>query len=238
MSHHRFFHAVTLAAVALAASVTSAVVPAQSLDKNAPAPLQAGINSGQVDSLIGKQYWYLWVGPGSFEVRMSQGSAQGFAAQGQAKYMCGFVPPVPGAKVLQRTDASGFAFVGSAPTRARLEVGIEPPNSTLVRSTVPYTITGSGSVSYDPPPNPGTAVVGMYNSFLGQVSGREPLGATRFNGDGTVETASGVTGTWKLFDQQTGTFVVTIAGQRLSLKLDPGRGLIDANGNVTFARAH
>ena len=212
-------------------------VRCQSVDKNAPAPLQAGQNNGQVDSLIGKQYWYLWVGPGPFQVNVSQGSVQGFGS-GQASYQCGFVPPVPGAKVVQRTDANGVAFVGTAPQRAKLEIGIVPPNSTLVRATVPYTVTASGNVTYDAAVSPAMAIVGMYDSFLAQVSGREPLGATRFNGDGTVEAASGVTGTWKLFDQRSSTFVVMIAGQRLSLRLDPGRGLIDRSGLVTFARAH
>ena len=78
----------------------------------------------------------------------------------------------------------------------------------------------------------------MYNSFLGYHAGEEPLGATRFNANGTIEAANGTTGTWKLFDQQSATYIVVIAGQRVSLHYDPGRGLIDANGNVTFARAH
>jgi hypothetical protein len=218
--------------------LTTLSLRAQSLDKKSFAPLQQGSNSGSVDSMIGPHYWYLYVEPGSFQVVFHQGGAQGFAASGHASIDCGFSPPTPGSHMSYKVEPNGVVFSGTVTRRTQLGIVVTPPNSTLIRSTVPYTIIASGSAVFDSPKTTVAAIVGMYNSFLGYHSGEQPLGATRFNADGTIEAANGMTGNWKLFDQQSATYIVMIAGQRVSLHLDPGRGLIDANGQVDFARAH
>ena len=223
-------------AIALAGAATQA--DAQSLDKKAFAPLQAGVNSGTVDSMIGAHYWYFYAEPGSFEVRFTQGAAQGFAASGHATINCGFSPPTPGSHITYKVTPNGVVFSGTVTQRTQLGVVVAPPNSTLIRSTVPYSIIATGSAVFDKPKDAGPAVVGMYNSFLAVHAGEEPLGAVRFNADGSVEAANGMTGNWKLFDAQSGTYIVMIAGQHLSLHYDSGRGLVDSSGYVTFVRSH
>ncbi len=223
---------------ALFAFVVTSLAGAQSVDKKAFAPLQQGANSGKVDSMIGPHYWYFYAEPGAFQVVFRQGSALGFAASGHATIDCGFSPKTPGSHISFKAEPNGVVFSGTVTQRTELGIVVTPPNSTLIRSTVPYSIAATGNVRFDPPKDSAAAIVGMYNSFLGYHAGEEPLGATRFNANGTVEAANGTTGTWKLFDQQSATYIVVIAGQRVSLHYDPGRGLIDANGNVTFARAH
>lgn len=226
--------------ILLALVLAGAIAPAaaQSLDKKAFAPLQAGVNSGTVDSMIGAHYWYLYVEPGTFEVRFTQGAAQGFAASGHATINCGFSPPTPGSHISYKVTPDGVVFSGTVTQRTQLGIVVSPPNSTLVRSTVPYSIVATGAAVFDKPKDAGPAVVGMYNSALAVHVGEEPLGAIRFNADGTVEAANGMTGNWKLFDAQSGTYIVMIAGQRLSLHYDSGRGLVDSQGYVTFVRSH
>jgi hypothetical protein len=55
-----------------------------------------------------------------------------------------------------------------------------------------------------------------------------------------LEFASGTTGRWKLFDAASRMYTVTYASTRLSLKLVPGRGLVDAHDPtiIVFQRTH
>lgn len=59
--------------------------------------------------------------------------------------------------------------------------------------------------------------------------------AVKFKPDGTLEFASGVAGTWKLFDENAMIYTITFSNQRLSLKLMPGLGLVNpSDGSVVF----
>jgi len=58
------FGAALLAGVALCVSSS-----AQSLDRQNPAPLQAGPNAGTVDNFGGPNYFYFWAGPGEVRLR-------------------------------------------------------------------------------------------------------------------------------------------------------------------------
>ena len=51
-------------------------------------------------------------------------------------------------------------------------------------------------------------------------------GATKFLADGTVETANGFSGTWKVFDRENRIYTVVIEGMRYSLQYLPGYGLV------------
>ena len=53
-----------------------------------------------------------------------------------------------------------------------------------------------------------------------------------FLSDGTLEFASGTQGKWKLFDATDRIFTVSFLSTRLSLKLMPGRGLVQTNESV------
>jgi hypothetical protein len=62
--------------------------------------------------------------------------------------------------------------------------------------------------------------------------------AVKFKPDGTLEFASGTLGTWKLFDEDTNIYTITFLSNRLSLKLIPGRGLVQTNdpSSIVFKR--
>ncbi len=62
---------------------------------------------------------------------------------------------------------------------------------------------------------------------------RAPLGAVKFLANGTVLTSNGGEGTWKLFDAASGIDTVTVAGRRLTLTLERGRGLVDTAHKLT-----
>ena len=210
-------------------------IQAQSMDKKAPAPVHSGTNSASVDSLIGPHYWYFFVESGPFQVSFSQGSAEGLGASGHAAFHCGFSPETPGAQITVKSSPQGDVFSGSVKQRTRVGIAVFPPNSPLVRSTVSYSINASGAgVVFDTAKDQGPAIAGMYNTGFGN-----PLGAVRFNANGTIEASNGSTGTWKLFDESSATYTVVIAGKRMSLRLDPGRGLIDIQTTtIPFTKAH
>ena len=207
---------------------------AQSVDRKAPAPLQSGTNSASVDSLIGPHFWYFFAEPGSFRLTFAQGGPEGLGASGKARSQCGFAPQTPGAVITVKSTPEGDVFSGTVKERTRLGIGVFPPNSPLVRSTVTYTLVASGNVTFTSPGAAAPPIAGMYNTLY-----NNPLGAVRFNADGTIEASNGQTGTWKLFDKESATYVVVLDGKRMSLRLDPGRGLIDTQTNlIPFSRAH
>ena len=213
---------------------TVCAIQGQSLDKNAPAALRSGSNSASVDSLIGAHYWYFFVEPGAFQLTFSRGGAEGLGASGKATIVAGFSPQTPGGVMTFKETPGGAVYSGSVKQRTRVGIGVSPPNSPLVRSTVSYTLAASGTVVFTAAKDAAPAIAGMYNTMY-----NNPLGAVRFNANGTVEATNGQTGTWKLFDAPSATYVVVIAGQRMSLRLDPGRGLIDVQTNlIPFSKAH
>jgi hypothetical protein len=210
------------------------VLSAQSLDKKAPAPLQSGVNTGSVDSLIGAHYFYFWAESGSFTLTCGQGGAEGLGASGRAKCLSGLSPATPGAVMTVKSSPSQDVYSGSVKVRTRVGIAVQPPNSPLVRSTVGYSLTASGNVTFDSAEATGPPIAGMYNTMY-----NNPLGAVRFKADGTIEASNGQTGTWKLFDKATATYVVIIDGKRMTLHLDLGRGLIDIQTNlIPFSKAH
>jgi hypothetical protein len=212
---------------------------AQSLDRTAPAPLQAATNAGTLDSFVGGHYWYFWAEPGHFQVNYSAGGPEGLGASGSASIDCGFSRPTPGSHITFQSSPGGTVFSGSVTQRTRVGILVRPPNSPLIRSTVSYTLAASGNVVFDTRASAAPAVAGMYTPTFPQVSGSPALGSARFNPDGTIETTNGQTGTWRLFDGPSATYVVVLAGQRLSVHFDPGRGFINPrDGSIFFVRSH
>ena len=225
-----------LAAACIASTLlwNTSEVSAQSVDRKTPAALQSGANTASVDSFIGPHYWYFFAEPGAFQLTFSHSGPEGLGASGQPRINCGFAPQTPGAVITVKSSPEGAVFSGSVKQRTRLGIAVTPPNSPLIRSTVTYTLAASGNVTFTSPKDAGPPIVGMYNTGYG-----DPLGAVRFNADGSVEASNGQNGTWKLFDKDSGTYVVVIAGKRMTVRFDPGRGLIDVQSSfITFTRAH
>jgi len=222
---------ITAACVALAFATASA----QSLSINSPAPLQPGINQGQTDNFTGTQYWYFYGGPGKVAVHCefkgggvlgsSVNSSLTFTLSDSAQTWRISKTLVSGSTA----NAAEATFPGTLKKRTKIIVTVAPIAGGLVRLGGAYTISVSGEVAYgsaragDPIVQTFMQVAGMYANY----------GATKFNADGTILASTGATGTWKLFDASTRTYIVVLGGQRLSLIYMPGRGLVSADDPST-----
>ena len=211
---------------------------AQSLKVNAPAHLAAGVNHATVDSFVGDHYWDFYVNPGKFQlVFAGSDPEEGFSVGGAPQVAIAFVPKTPGAVFTQRAArGGGVVFSGSVSQRTRVGIVVEPAKSPLVRQTTGYTLTATGNIDFQSAAAAGPSVVGGYAVKSGFTSN---YGVAKLTADGNIVTTSGVDGTWKLFDADSRTYVVTIGRDRVSLIFQPGRGFIDAgNQNLTLEMRH
>jgi hypothetical protein len=212
------FGAALLAGVALCVSS-----PAQSLDRQNPAPLKAGANTGTVDNFGGPNYFYFWGGPGEVKITATYKS---MSLLGNAVKSNLTVELYAEPKMLARVTISSLkeSSVGEMPgtlkRETKLVVAVIPPSGGLVRMGGDYEITATGAVRFDKPLSATDLIVGTYT--YGDT-------AVKFRPDGTLQFASGTSGTWKLFDEDTQLYTITFEDNRLSLKLIPGRGLVEAS---------
>lgn len=213
--------------------VCVSTVQAQSLKLDAPAPLHAGSNEGLVDSFVGDHYYYFFAEPGKFSITFTSGNAaEGFNVGGGPSFGAAFNPKTTGA-VMTHRDAPGHAvWEGSVTQRTRVMVGVSPVNSKLVRQTSPYRIVLSGNVAYGDAAAAPDPIVGMYAQKL-LFQGEPELGAVKFLANGTVVSSNGGTGTWRLFDAESGIYSVVIGGHRMTLTLQHGRALVETANKTT-----
>ncbi|RXH55181.1 hypothetical protein GRAN_4285 [Granulicella sibirica] len=196
--------------------------------------MRAGSNSATIDSFGGNQYWVLTVGPGAFKVTFNYGNRQeGFNTGGRPQMFVGFKPKVPDTTVTHADFPGGTTWSGTAAKPSRLEVAVVPAPGALVRQTTAYTLEATGSVSFAPGAEAGPSVAGIYQISIG---GHE--GTAKFASNGEITTTNNETGTWKLFDADSKTYVVTFAGQRYSVTYQPGRGMVDNHGFLIFVQKH
>lgn len=206
---------------------------AQSLDPKNPAPLQPGENAGTVDNFTGNNFFYFHAGPGPVNVTAAFRSS-GILGTAMRSTLTVFVDGVSNGhrtwaqhmvlSSLQTTVQHPLTILVKKPTE--IIIAIVPPAGGLIRSGGDYTVSAAGaSVRFDKPLSDAALVVGAYSP---RIIHDNESGAVKFLPDGTLLFASGTTGTWKLFDADTHLFTVTFANTRLSLKLIPGRGLVDA----------
>jgi hypothetical protein len=202
---------------------------AQSLHVESPAPLKAGVNRAIIDSFGAEQFWS-FTATGHFQLSFSRSGAQ----EGFNIAKCGvgavFAPKTQGSKMTLVESQSGTVFTGDVSQPTRVVIMVEPAKSALVRQTNEYTLEASGAVNYTAATADGStpSVVGTYSV------GMNDWGAAKFNADGTIVTTSSADGSWKLFDADTRTYIVIIAGNRMTLTFEPGRGFVDNNGVLTF----
>lgn len=229
-----------LALGALCAMPGSVAHP-QSLDSHHPAPLQPDENNGTVDNFVGNNYFYLTGGPGSVTITVTYKS-MGLLGNAQRSSLTVQLSDEKRTWVETRTISSlassnSAKMVGNLKVPTRLILSIFPPSGGLVRSGGDYAVTATGAVRFDPPLNGTELIVGTYTPM--SVHDNEDT-AAKFEANGTLEFASGTTGRWKLFDAGTHIYTVTFANTRLSLKLVPGRGLVDAHDPtiIVFQRTH
>ncbi|WP_157477219.1 hypothetical protein [Granulicella tundricola] len=221
--------------MALCAGLLCAGSPAllgQSLKLDDPAPLRAGLNSATIDSFGGNQYWVLTVGPGKFTATFHFGGTQeGFNTGGRPNFFAGFKPKVDGTTLTHADFPGGSTWSGTATKASRLELAVTPAPGSLVRQTTSYTIEVTGAVAFGGAAgaSAGPSPVGIYQIGIGG-----HVGIAKFTADGQITATTNETGTWKVFDEDSKSYVIVFAGTRYSLTYQPGRGFIDNNGYLTF----
>jgi hypothetical protein len=217
-----------LLASVLAMMLSTASARAQSLKPEAPAALQPGINKGVVDNFVGTHYWYFTGGPGETRVH-AQFKSMGllgnpykadvtFALYDEAKT---WRQP----KVLSSDSKTvDYNFTGQLKKPTKIIVSVAPPAGGLVRMGGDYEleVTGAAAFGQQSSVDP---IIGTYKEMAGYST---DLGDCTFLANGNIQTTSGATGDWKVFDKDTQTYVINIVGQdRHSLQLSTGRGLVD-----------
>jgi hypothetical protein len=215
--------------------------PAQSLDPASPAPLQPGDNSGTVDNFVGSNYFYLTGGPGAVTITVSY-SSMSLLGNAQRSALNIELSDDKKSWTERRTisslkQSSSTTLTGNLKVPTKLILSVIPPSGGLVRAGGDYTVNATGAVKFDPPLNPTQLIVGTYTPM--SVHDNEDT-AAKFSPDGTLEFASGTMGKWKLFDANSHLYTISFAQTRLSLKLIPGRGLVDPHDPtaIVFQRNH
>jgi hypothetical protein len=112
-------------------------------------------------------------------------------------------------------------------------VGVSPVNSKLVRQTTPYNIVVTGNVSFGDASAGPDPIVGIYAQKL-MFQGEPEFGAVKFLPGGKVITSNGGTGSWVLFDADSGIYTVLLGGHRMTLTLQRGRALVDTTSKMTI----
>jgi hypothetical protein len=236
----RFFHR-TVPPVLAALCALASAGHAQSLDSHHPAPLQPGENNGTVDNFVGNNYFYLTGGPGAVTIVVTYKS-MGLLGNAQRSSLNIELTDDKHSWVEKRTisslaSSSSTKMVGNLKVPTRLILSILPPSGGLVRMGGDYAVTATGAAKFDPPLSPTELIVGTYTPM--SIHDNEDS-AAKFEANGTLEFASGTVGHWKLFDAGTRMYTVQYARTRMSLKLIPGRGLVDAHDPtiIVFQRNH
>jgi hypothetical protein len=206
---------------------------AQSLNPNNPAPLQPGINSSTADNTVGTQYWYFMGEPGQIHVH-AQFKSMGILGNPSTSTLTVTLSDAANTwhttKVLTSTSkATDGNFDGDLKKPTKVIVTVAPPVGGLLRMGGDYELQATGAVTFGQK-STADPIIGTYKQMNGYTKN---LGACKFSADGTIQTATGPNGAWKLFDSATQTYVIDIDGEsRVSLQLMPGRGLVDGSSIV------
>jgi len=216
-------------------------VSAQSLDPHHPAPLQPGDNTGTVDNFVGSNYFYFTSGPGPATIIVSFKS-MGLLGNAQRSALNVELSDDKHSWVEKRTissvaQSSSTKMVGNLKVPTKLILSVIPPSGGLVRAGGDYVVSATGAVKFDPPLSPVELIVGTYTPMVIQ---NNEDSACKFEPNGVLEFASGTMGRWKLFDAGSHMYTVTYGPVRQSLKLIPGRGLVDAHdpSTIVLQRTH
>jgi len=206
---------------------------AQSLSQRAPTPLVAGENHGTLDNMVGPQFWvfkYL-KGPGKVTVNFT--SMGLFGNRQNTTIEVVFLDP--NGKVIDTKSLTSHGTAAQLELPANfvhpgtMVVELRPTGMALVRAGGDYSITLSG---------PAIDFAGVKAAGPEQIAGTYSMmvcppdfdcQAVRFQANGAVMTADGRNGTWKAFDPDGLIYTVVIGGDRWSLKLIPGRGLVNVS---------
>ena len=216
----------TIAAVLLSLSGAGA----QSLDSKHPVALMPGENTGTVDSMVGPQFWSFHTQKGSAKIVVRFG-AMGLFGNASASTIQVVLHDSTGKQFAAESITStgkpvqvSWPGTFSKPSTVILE--IRPAMSSLIRTGGDYSIQVSGAVDFTNVKAPGPErIAGTYSLMVCPPT--LDCQAARFFPNGSVKTADGTTGTWSSFDPQALIYTVKIGSNQWSLKLIPGRGLVN-----------
>lgn len=215
-------------------------VSAQSLKPENPYPLQEGINKGISDSLVGTHYWYFYATPGSNQltVRLKKATAL-YGAQQNTVLTITLYDEKRTWKVTKvitskRNESETTFTADKVAKKTKVIVSIAPPNQNLVRMGGDYEVEVKGNVEFDPIKDTTDPIVRTYSPKVMHYS--DDYGTAKFLSDGTVETANGFRGSWKLFDRESRIYKIVIEGIRYSAQYIPGYGLVkpDDSNSIIF----
>jgi hypothetical protein len=197
---------------------------AQSLKPEAPSPLQAGVNRGVADSMVGPQYWSFLSGPGEVQIIARFKSTMGPLVREPLTitlYDEKRTWHVSKVAISENGALGETTFSGKLDQKRRTIVSVAPPSGGLLRSVGDYELQATGAVQFEAADNTHEPII---RTFLAKVN---DYGATKFLANGTVQASNGASGTWKAFDPEGHIYTVVIDQFRFSVKYLPGRGLVD-----------
>ncbi|HEY9681429.1 MAG TPA: hypothetical protein V6C86_07605 [Oculatellaceae cyanobacterium] len=233
---------------------------AQSLDVKHPSPLREGQNAAVIDSFGGDQFWCFTAGPGNFTINFKRSDPQeGFPVGGKAGFGAVFAPTTAGATISGKDVIGGATYSGHCNKPTRVVCMVQKPSSPLVRQTINYTITvsgsegssssgsstnsdasGGGSGAVETGGTSGLSSTHGATSSTDRVAGVYDVmvnsyGVAKFTSDGNITTTSGASGKWSMFDDATRTYVINIDTGKWTLTFEPARGFVDNNGTLIFS---
>jgi hypothetical protein len=227
MRYRSLLARVALACVLACTLLSMRVAAAQSIKLDAPAPLHQGNNQALIDSFVGDHYYYFYAEPGKFRIAWTfSGAQEGFDVGGKPSFAAVFNPKTAGSQMTHKDGPTGIVYEGSVTQRTRVLVGVSPVNSKFVRQTTAYLIVVTGNVSFGNASAGPDPIVGTYAQKL-MFSGEPALGAVKFLANGKILASNGGTGTWVVFDAESGIYTIIIGGHRMTLTLQRGRALVD-----------
>ena len=211
----------------------------QSLSQRTPTPLAAGENHGTLDNMVGPQFWvfkYL-KGPGKVTINFTSmglfGNRQNTTIEVVFLDLNGKV--IDTKSLTSHGTAAQLELPANFVHPGTMVVELRPTGMALVRAGGDYSIVLSG---------PAIDLAGVKAAGPEQVVGTYSMmtcppdfdcQAVRFQANGAVMTADGHTGTWKIFDPDALIYTVVIGRDRWSLKLVPGRGLVNTDDTSIVA---
>jgi len=211
----------------------------QSLSQRTPTPLAAGENHGTLDNMVGPQFWVFKYLKGPGKVTINFTSMGLFGNRQNTTIEVVFLEP--NGKVIDTKSLTSHGTAAQLELPANfvhpgtMVVELRPTGMALVRAGGDYSIVLSG---------PAIDLAGVKAAGPEQVVGTYSMmtcppdfdcQAVRFQANGTVMTADGHTGTWKIFDPDALIYTVVIGRDRWSLKLVPGRGLVNTDDTSVVA---
>ena len=223
--------------IAAAVIGSAGTANAQSLSLKTPQALEAGENTGTVDSMVGPQFWSFQskAGSASIIVRFASMGLFGNATAATVQIVLhdGTGKTFGTEAVTSNGKPVEVKWPGTFAKPGRVIVEVRPPMSSLVRTGGVYSITVTGAVDYSHVKALGPErIAGTYTLMICPPT--LDCQATRFLPDGSVKTADGSTGSWSSFDPAALVYTVKIGQNTWSLKLVPGRGLVNTSNTTTL----